>query len=350
MSAFEELLESWDGETVVIHPDRETGAWIFICVHSTRLGPAGGGTRMKAYGAPAEGLQDAMRLSAAMTRKLAVAGLPFGGGKAVISVPEIPSGEQRRGLFLRYGDLVASLGGTYRTSSDMNTGEADMDVIGERTEYVFGRSVGAGGSGSPAAPTAIGVLHGIRASLSHVFGSDELEGRTVVVQGAGGVGTPLAEELSAAGATVVVGDIDESRAQLVATQVGGSALPASDLLDAECDVYSPCAIGGTLSLDTVPRLRCSIVAGSANNQLADPEAAELLREHGILYAPDYVINAGGAIGIVGLEQLGWSKSELDEALAAIGETLRDIYERADTQGISTEAAADVLVEERLRVG
>ena len=149
---FEELLETWDGETVVVHRDRESGAWIFVCLHSTRLGPAGGGTRMKVYETPAEALQDAMRLSAAMTRKLAVAGLPFGGGKAVLAVPEIPSGEQRRALFLRYADLVASLGGTFRTSSDMNTGESDMDVIGERTEHVFGRSVEAGGSGSPAPP------------------------------------------------------------------------------------------------------------------------------------------------------------------------------------------------------
>jgi valine dehydrogenase (NAD+) len=154
---FEELLETWDGETAVAHRDRESGSWIFVCLHSARLGPAGGGTRMKVYETPVEALQDAMRLSAAMTRKLAVAALPFGGGKAVIAVPEIPSGEQRRALFLRYADLVASLGGTFRTSSDMNTGEADMDVIGERTEYVFGRSVEAGGSGSPAPPTAVGV-------------------------------------------------------------------------------------------------------------------------------------------------------------------------------------------------
>jgi glutamate dehydrogenase/leucine dehydrogenase len=143
----------------------------------------------------AEALDDAMRLSAAMTRKLAVAGLPFGGGKAVIAVPELPTGEPRRALLLRYGELVASLGGTYRTSSDMNTGEAEMDVIGERTEYVFGRSVQAGGSGNPAFPTALGVYQGIRASLAHVFGSDDPEGRTVLVQGAGGVGSALAEHV-----------------------------------------------------------------------------------------------------------------------------------------------------------
>ena len=344
---FEELLSRWDGETAVMHRD-ESGAWIFICLHSTSLGPAGGGTRLKVYGTPTEALEDAMRLSAAMTRKLAVAGLPFGGGKAVIAVSEIPSGEQRRALFLRYADLVASLGGTFRTSSDMNTGETDMDVIGERTEYVFGRSVKAGGSGSPAPPTAVGVYHGIRASLAHVFGSDDLEGRIVVVQGAGGVGSPLADQLANAGASVLVADIDLERAQAVADRVGGVAVPADQVVETECDIYAPCALGGILSTETVQRLRCRIVAGSANNQLAEPGAAELLRSRGILYAPDYVINAGGAIAIVGLEQLGWSQSELDTALARIGETLGQIYERADQRSISTAAAADVLADERLK--
>jgi leucine dehydrogenase len=347
MVTFEELLETWDGETALIHPDRESGSWIFICLHSTRRGPAGGGTRMKAYGAPVEGLQDAMRLSAAMTRKLAVAGLPFGGGKAVIAVPEIPTGQERRALFLRYGDLVASLGGVYRTSSDMNTGEADMDVIGERTDYVFGRSVAAGGSGSPASPTAVGVFHGIRASLAHALGSDDLADRRIVIQGAGGVGSVLAEHVARAGAAVLVADIDPARARLVAARVGGVALPAGDVIETECDVYAPCAVGGTLSVETVPKLRCRIVAGSANNQLAEPEAAELLRERGILYAPDYVINVGGALGIVALEQLHWNESEVDVALAQIGETLRAVFARADAQGISTAAAAEGLAAERL---
>jgi leucine dehydrogenase len=346
---FEELLERWDGETAVVHRDRESGAWIFVCLHSTRLGPAGGGTRMKVYGAPAEALQDAMRLSAAMTRKLAVAGLPFGGGKAVIAVREIPSGEERRALFLRYGDLIASFGGTYRTSSDMNTGEADMDAIGERTEYVFGRSVEAGGAGNPAPPTAVGVYHGIRVSLSHVFGSDDLDGRSVLVQGAGGVGSALAEHLANAGASVLVADIDSARADAVAARVHGKAVAVDGVFEADCDVYAPCAVGGVLSMETVPRLRCRIIAGSANNQLAEPDAAEALRARGILYAPDYVINAGGAIALTGLEQLGWSRAELDTALARIGDTLRQIYERADARGTSTAAAADVLAEERLKL-
>jgi leucine dehydrogenase len=347
---FEELLEAWDGETAVVHRDRQSGAWVFVCLHSTRLGPAGGGTRLKVYPAPAEALADAMRLSAAMTRKLAIAGLPFGGGKAVIAVPELPSGEARRGLFLRYGDVVESLGGTFRTSSDINTGEADMDVIGERTRYVFGKSIEAGGSGNPAPPTAVGVYHGIRASVGHVFGSDDLDGRRVVVQGAGGVGSALAGRLAEAGASVLVADVDAGRARDVADRVGGAALAADDVIGADCDVYAPCAVGGVLSAETVPRLRCRIVAGSANNQLAEPEAAELLRSQGILYAPDYVINAGGAIAISGLELLGWDRAEVDAALARIGETLGRVFETAGERGSSTAAAAEALAEERLRAG
>jgi leucine dehydrogenase len=349
-TSFEDLLEEWDGETAVIRRDPESDAWIFVCVHSTHLGPAGGGTRMNVYATPAEALADAMRLSAAMTRKLAIAGLPFGGGKAVLAVPSIPSGEERRALLLRYGDLLASLGGTYRTSSDINTNEADMDVIGERTEYVFGRSREAGGSGNPAAPAAVGVFHGIRSSVEYALGSPDLDGRTVVVQGAGGVGSALAARLAAAGASVFVADIDSERAWEVAARVGGTAVENDEVSRIECDVYAPCAVGGVLSSETVEQLRCRIVAGSANNQLAEPEAAELLRAHGILYAPDYVINGGGAIALVGLEQLGWSSAQLDAGLEQIGQTLRQIYERADADGISTAAASDAVADERLRVG
>lgn len=347
MPTFESLVESWDGETAGIHLDRESGAWIFICLHSTLLGPAGGGTRMNVYPTQADALHDALRLSAAMTRKLAVAGLPFGGGKAVIAVPEIPTGDERRALLLRYAELLESLGGAFRTSSDLNTNETDMDVIGERTQYVFGRSVRAGGSGSSALPTALGVYHGIRASLEQVFGSTDLRGRTVLVQGAGGVGSALAARLAEDGASVAVADVDPDRARAAAARVGGEVVPADDVEGVECDVYSPCAVGGILGAESVPRLRCRIVAGSANNQLADASAADVLRRRGILYAPDYVINAGGALGIVGLELLGWNSTELDSALVAIGETLRRIYELAEADGTSTAAAADALAAERL---
>ena len=192
------------------------------------------------------------------------------------------------------------------------------------------------------------MFHGIRASLAFVFGSDKLDGRTVVVQGAGGVGSSLAERLAAAGATVLIADIDLGRARAVAARVGGTAVPADEIFQHESDVYAPCAVGGVLSTETVPMLHCRIVAGSANNQLADADAAELLRTGGILYAPDYVINGGGAIALVGREQLGWDTRELDAALEGIGTTLRQIYRRAEQQGVSTAAAADALADERLQ--
>jgi leucine dehydrogenase len=347
VATFEELLEWWDGEQAVIHRDRESGGWIFICMHSTQLGPAAGGTRLKVYDTPGDGLQDAMRLSAGMTAKLAVADLGLGGGKAVLAMPQIPEGDERRALLHRYGDIVASLGGGFITSSDVGTGESDMDVIADRTEHVFGRSQANGGAGDPGPFTAVGVFHGIKASLAHVHGSDELSGRTVLVQGAGSVGGALAELLGRAGAVVLVADLDAQRAETVASSIGGSAVDAGMAIATECDVYAPCALGATLSAENVLQLRCRIVAGSANNQLAQPEAAELLRAAGILYAPDYVINAGGAIAINFLELNGRTQAEVDAALAGIGDMLKEIYARAEMEGITTAAAADALAALRL---
>ena len=188
----EELIRSWDGEQVVTRFDRPTETWMFVCVHSTQRGPAGGGTRMRTYESPADALEDAMHLAGAMTLKMAAADMPFGGGKAVLAVPALPEPEARRGLFARYGDLVGSLGGTYQTGPDVNTSVADMDVIGERTPYVCCRSPENGGSGDPGPATAVGVFHGIRASVARVFGSDSLAGRSVLVQGLGDVGARLA--------------------------------------------------------------------------------------------------------------------------------------------------------------
>jgi leucine dehydrogenase len=343
VASFEELLDNWDGERTVVHRDRAGDAWIFVCLHSTKLGPAAGGTRLKTYDTPADGLRDAMRLSAGMTTKLAVAGIPFGGGKAVLAVPDIPEGQRRRELLERYGDLVESLGGSFFTSSDVNTGPDDMDVIGERTEHVFGRSEQRGGGGNPGPHTAVGVYQGIRASLAHAFGSDDPTGRAVLVQGVGNVGATLASLLRDAGAHVIAADIDQARA----ATVGDDVVSAEAVYDTECDVYAPCALGATLDAETIGRLRCRIVAGSANNQLAGPADAERLRERGILYAPDYVINAGGAIALFGLEHEGWTQPELDAALARIGETLRTIYASADEAGITTAQAADGVAAARL---
>jgi leucine dehydrogenase len=316
-------------------------------MHSTQLGPAAGGTRLKVYDTPAEGLRDAMRLSAGMTAKLAVADLGLGGGKAVLAVPEIPAGDERRALLGRYADMVESLGGGFITSSDVGTGETDMDLMAERTEHVFGRSQANGGAGDPGPFTAVGVFHGIKSSVARVFGSGDLSGRTVLVQGVGNVGRALAELVARDGARVLVADVDGKRADEVAALVGGSTVEADKAIAAECDVYAPCALGATLSDESVSQLSCRIVAGSANNQLAEPRAAELLRAAGILYAPDYVINAGGAIAINFLEHNGRSQADVDAALAKIGDTLTEIYSRADAEGITTAAAADALAASRL---
>ena len=340
----EELLRGWDGEEAVIRFDPESGAWIFVCIHSTALGPAGGGTRMRVYPAPADGLADAMRLSAAMTRKMAIVDAPRGGGKAVLAVPELPAGDARRRLLLRYGELVASLGGLFHTAGDLNVGPADLDVVAERCEFVFGTSGGGGDSGRG---TARGVLHGIHASVEHVFGSPALAGRTVLVQGVGSVGADLASGLAADGARVLVSDVDAGLAGRVAGRLGAAVVAAGAAVETECDVYAPCAVGGTLSAASIPRLRCRIVAGSANNQLAEPEDAERLREAGILYAPDYVVNAGGVLQLLGLEALGWEEDELERRLAGIGDTLRGLYREADEAGITPEAAAELLAARRI---
>ncbi len=341
---FEELLRAWEGEQTVIRFDRESGAWMFVCVHSTARGPAGGGTRLRVYPAPADGLADGMRLSQAMTQKMAAAGLPRGGGKAVLAVPELPTGDARRQLLLRYGELVASLGGTYRTAGDMNISPADLDVVAERCPWVYG-TTGAGGNSGRG--TARGVLHGIRASAEHVFGSADLAGRTVLVQGVGAVGHDLARMLLEDGARVLVSDVDAGLARSVAEEVGGAVVPVEGALETECDVLSPCAVGGVLDARSIPSLRCRIVAGSANNQLADPEDAERLHAAGVLYAPDFVVNAGGVLQLLGLEELGWDEAELERRLAGIGDTLRGLYRDAEQEGGTPAAAAERLVGRRL---
>lgn len=337
---FEDLLRAWDGEEAVIHYDRESDAWMFVCVHSTALGPAGGGTRMRVYEQPADGLADAMRLSQAMTVKMAVANAGRGGGKAVLAVPELPTGDARRKLLLRYGELVTSLGGTYVTAGDMNISPADLDVVKERCPFVYG-TTGAGGNSGRG--TAIGVHAGIRASVEHVYGAPDLAGRSVLVQGAGAVGADLVRLLLDDGATVFVSDVDESRA----AATGATVVPAGEAISTECDVYAPCAIGGTLSAETIPKLRCRIVAGSANNQLATPEDATRLRERDILYAPDFVVNAGGVIQLVGLEDRAWDEPELERNLRTIGDTLRTVFAQADADGITPAEAAQRLAAERV---
>ena len=349
---FEDLLRGWDGEEAAVRFDEPSQTWMFVCVHSTVLGPAMGGTRMKAYPTPHDALADGLRLSGAMTLKQAAADLPYGGGKAVLAVPSVPTGDERRALLLRYGELVASLGGTYVTAADMNTREADMDVVAERCPYVLGRSRAAGGAGDPGEGTATGVFHGLRASARHAYGTDELAGRTVLVQGIGSVGSHLAELLAHANATLLLADVDPERAKeaagrLDATAIDATAIDADQVIGAECDIFAPCATGGVLSAATIPKLRCRVVAGAANNQLVESRDAELLQEAGILYAPDFVINAGGVIHLAGYETLGWTDEQMAARLAGIGDTLHEVFNSAERDGVSTDEAAQRLARARI---
>jgi leucine dehydrogenase len=345
-----DAMGTWDGEEVVVRFDRTSGAWMLIGVHSTVLGPAMGGTRMKAYPSPEAALIDVCRLSQAMTMKQAAAGLPFGGGKAVIAVSgAVPAAGsiERRGLLERYARLIDALGGTYVTAADMNTGPADLDVIGETTAHVMGRSPERGGAGDSGPATAVGVFHAIRATCARVFGADDPAGRTVAIQGAGSVGSHLASLLAEAGASVAVADLDPDRAEGVASACGAAVVPVEDVLREPCDVLAPCATGGVLDERTIPLLRCRAVVGAANNQLATTADAGRLEARGILYAPDYVANAGGVIHLAGSETLGWDAETIDGRLAAIGDTLTEVFDRAEAEAITTAEAADRLAGSRI---
>jgi leucine dehydrogenase len=343
-----ELLAAWEGESVSTHRDRRTDAWMFICVHSTTLGPSGGGTRMKTYASPTAALADGLRLSEAMTLKFASVALPMGGGKAVIALPDahLPEGEERKRLLHEFGYFVKSLGGLYSCAPDMNTSAADMDVVAEVCPYVFCKTEAAGGSGDTAPDTAVGVYHGIRAACRFAFGSDELAARRILVQGAGGVGGRLIELLVAAEADVTATDIDPHRLDRLRGR-GIKVVAPEDTLTHECDVLAPCATGGMINARTVPELRCKVVAGGANNQLEKPSDADLLAERGIIYAPDFVINAGGVLHGHGLEVQHWSRETLDKHLAGIGDAVFAILERAKSEGISSDTAARRHAEARL---
>jgi leucine dehydrogenase len=347
--AFEEMLERWDGEELVVRRDAASGAWMLIAVHSTVLGPAMGGTRAKVYASFEDAVRDALRLSQAMTRKQAAANLPFGGGKAVLALPEVPArgSDTWRGVFERYGDLIAALGGTYVTAADMNTSIAEMDVIAERTTHVLGRSAERGGSGNPGPDTALGVFHGIRAACARAFGDVDLTRRSVAVQGAGSVGWHLLELLEAAGASTFVADIDPDRARNAAAATGATVVEAGEIVRVECDVFAPCATGAVLSAESIPHLRCRVVAGAANNQLETDEDDERLAEAGILYAPDYVVNAGGVIHLAGHETLGWDDPHVKARIAAIEHTLAEVFDLAEDKGVTTAEAADHVADVRI---
>lgn len=345
----ESLLQSWDGESLVVRYDRPSGAWIGIAIHSTRLGPATGGTRMKSYPDLRSALKDALGLAANMTLKFALTGLSIGGGKAVIAVPPALAPAERTELLHRYGALLYQLGGLFRTGPDLGTSSADMDLIAETgAPYVFGRTTAAGGAGDSAPATALGVYTGMQLICERLFGNSALAGRRVLVQGAGHIGARLLEQLLDAGAEVLFSDVSELAVQGVRVRFGLQFIPPEQVYDTPCDIFAPCALGGVLSRETIPRLKCQAVAGAANNQLATPEDAELLRGRGILYAPDFVLNLGGALAITGMESMGWSAEQArDRVIGAIRQTLGQALSRAEDEGLSTDAAARCIAQERL---
>ncbi|MBI3610237.1 MAG: Glu/Leu/Phe/Val dehydrogenase [Nitrospirae bacterium] len=330
-------------EQLVVSTDPETGLRAIIAIHSTLLGPSLGGCRFWFYKTFDEAAADALRLSRAMTYKAAICGLNLGGGKAVISArPE----EKTPALLRAFGRAVDSLAGLYFTAEDVGMTLSDLDVIREVTRYATGIPEDRGGSGDPSVMTARGVLHGMRRCLIEVFGSDSFRGRTVAVQGLGKVGRHLVELLHREEADLIVSDLDASRVRDVTSKMEAKVLPPSRIPAAACDIFAPCAMGGVLNSVVIPKLRCRIVAGSANNQLAMAEGARRLQKRGILYAPDYVINAGGLINIA-CEMEGYRKDRAEERVAGITENLARVFARAKEEKITPLEAADRLAEERL---
>jgi leucine dehydrogenase len=348
----EAQFREWDGETVIVRHDRPSGSWIFIAIHSTCLGPAAGGTRMKAYPEVHSALRDALRLSEGMTYKFAACGMPFGGAKAVIAVPQDLDRPSRTQLLQRYGTLVRQLGGLFRTGPDVGTTPADMDIIATTgAPYILSCTPEAGGAGDPGPFTARGVLTGIELTCEHQFGEKSLKGRKILVQGVGDVGGSLIAFLRQAGAEVLFSEVNDSLIRTFRDKLGLPYVTPAAVYSTECDIFSPCALGGILNAETIPQLKCRAVAGSANNQLERREDAESLRCREILYAPDYVINAGGVIAIFGLELQGWSREKADnEVIASVRRNLRQIFESATSDGISTDAAAREIAEKRLNAG
>jgi len=340
-------------ETLLVRRGQRSGLYTIVAVHSTARGPSLGGCRMWTYPDSRAAVRDALRLSRAMTFKSAVAGLPLGGGKGVIMLPagaSAPTGEERRAVLLDFGETVETLDGAYITAEDVGTSEPDMRTINEVTSHVSGLAVASGGSGDPSPWTALGVEAAIRVACERAFGTDSLEGRTVAVVGVGHVGGPLAEHLAAGGATLVLADIDTRRREL-ADRLGAEWTDPRTALTADVDVLAPCALGGVLDDETVPQLRCRVIAGAANNQLAHESVGELLADRGILWVPDFVANAGGVVNIaVELEPEGYDTARADERVRAVGDTVRTVLDHAEKVGTTPLAAAMEIAHQRVEEG
>jgi leucine dehydrogenase len=336
-----DTLATMGHEQIVMCSDPSVGYKGILAVHSTRLGPALGGTRFWQYATDEEAITDALRLSRGMTYKNAVAGLHLGGGKSIIIGDN--KIKDREKIFRAHGRFVESLGGRYITAEDVGTSTKDMSYVQMETSHVAGL---AGKSGDPSPVTAHGVFRAVQASANRKWGSDSLEGKTIAIQGCGSVGTYLAKELSAAGAKLIVSDIDSAKAARVSQLTGAKIVEGDSIFTADADIFSPCALGGIINDTTIPKLRVEIVAGGANNQLLEERHGDALQAKGILYAPDYVANAGGVINVYG-EVVGWDEQRALDKAEDIYDTILKVFDIAEAKRIPTYEAADRLAELRL---
>ncbi len=341
------IFERFDGhEQVVFGHDEATGLKCIIAIHSTALGPSLGGTRFHPYPDDDAALTDVLRLSQAMSYKAACAGLDVGGGKAVIIGD--PDADKSEALLRAYGRVIESLRGRYVTACDVGTYPKDMEVISRETRWATGRPAAHGGAGDSGILTALGVFVSMQACAQHQWGTPSLSGRHVAVQGLGKVGRRLVEHLLSDGAKVTVADVDESAVAAVAEEPGVETVAADAILEVDADVVSPNALGAVLSETSIPRLQAQVVCGGANNQLATDEDDDRLEERGILYAPDYVVNAGGLITVADeMHPTGHSVSRATAKVEQIGDTVLEIFAEARREGVTSEQAAERVAERRM---
>lgn len=325
--------------------DQDTGLRAIIAIHSTTLGPGAGGCRMWNYKSGGDMLTDALRLSQGMSYKNAMADLPLGGGKAVIwgdsrtdKTPE---------LFKAFGRAVESLQGQYWTAEDVGLSPGDLAAAATETKYVAGLENGAAASGDPSPITALGVFRGIKTAAQRAFGSDDLNGKTIAVQGVGSVGGYACEHLAEAGARLLISDIDQDTLHAVKEKTGAEIVGLDEIYDVDADIYSPNALGATINPDTLDRLKVKVVAGGANNQLITPDMGEKLRQRGILYAPDYVINGGGIINVAAEISGSYSREWVDGKLDTLMATLGQVLDTAISSGEPTNLVADKIAIERI---
>lgn len=344
MKGLFERLESGGYEELVFFNDSEAGLKAIIAIHSTVRGPALGGTRMWTYPSEVEAIEDALCLARGMSYKSAAADLPLGGGKAVIMAD--PRKDKTEALFRAYGRCVDKLNGRFVTAEDMGINEKDLDIIRKETTFIMGGS----DIGSPSPFTAYGVWKGIRACVESLNGSPELKDLVVAVQGVGGVGIGLCQHLHDEGVKLIITDIDQQKMESVKEKFGARAVDPDQIYDQECDIFAPCGAGGIINQETVSRLKCRIVAGSANNVLKDDQVGAVLVERNILYAPDYVINAGGIISVELKRQGIKDEKEIYKVVGRIEGRIKEILRRSSEEKLAPEVVADIFAEEQLKKG